>query len=216
MSMLTRLRSDEYLRSLFAVPLFVTCASCAVLSPRPPVAQIQAHITSLHGETRVDNYHWLRERESADAIAYLEAENRYTDVMTKHTKKLRDKLYREMKGRIKETDLTVPTKVDQYYYYTRTFEGKQYRVYCRKRGSLNAEEEILLDANRLAEGHKYFRIGAFEVNPDHKLLAYSVDTAGDETYTLYIKDLETGGLLLDEIPNTYYSVEWANDNKTLF
>ena len=220
MSMLTELLDPppRWFRpaSGLATLLCVICISCATPAPKPPVAQVRPFSSSIHGETRVDDYHWLRERDDADVIAYLEAENRYTEAMTKHTKKMQQKLYKEMKGRIKETDLTVPTKVDDYYYYTRTFEGKQYRVYCRKHGSLEAEEEVLLDANRLAAGEKYFRIGAFAVSPDHNLLAYSVDTAGSEVYTLYIKDLLTGGLLLDEIPGTYYSVEWANDNRTLF
>jgi oligopeptidase B len=208
--------SPAFLRLLPGAAVLLACSSCALVSPKPPVAQIRPHVKTTHGEQRVDDYNWLRERGHPDVIAYLEAENAYTDARMKHTKKLQETLYQEMKGRIKETDLTVPVKVDDYYYYTRTFEGKQYRVHCRKRGSLDAEEEVLLDQNRLAEGHKYFRIGAFEVSPDHKLLAYSVNTSGDEVYTLRVKDLETGGLLLDEIPNTYYSVEWGNDNKTLF
>ncbi len=220
MSMLTESLNPPYRwfrpASGLAALLFIICISCATPAPTPPVAQVRPQTSSIHGETRVDDYHWLRERDNGDVIAYLEAENRYTEAMTKHTKKMQQRLYKEMKGRIKETDLTVPTKVDDYYYYTRTFEGKQYRVYCRKHGSLEAEEEVLLDANRLAEGEKYFRIGAFKVSPDHNLLAYSVDTAGSEVYTLHVKDLRTGGLLLDEIPGTYYSVEWANDNRTLF
>jgi oligopeptidase B len=121
-----------------------------------------------------------------------------------------------MKGRIKETDLSVPVKVDDYHYYTRTFEGKQYPMHCRKHGSLDGDEEILLDQNVLAEGQKYFRVGRLQVSPSHMLMAYSVDTDGDETYTLRVKDLSTGELLSDEIPNAYYSLEWGNDNRTLF
>lgn len=198
------------------LPLVALFAGCVTLSPPPPIAQVIPHTTTIHGQTRVDNYHWLRDRGRQDVIAYLEAENAYTQARTKQTRGLRERLYREMKGRIKETDLTVPTPIDDYYYYTRTFEGKQYRVHCRKRGSLDADEEVLLDQNELAEGSRYFRIGRFQVSPNHKLLAYSVDTAGNETYTLRVKDLETGELLPDVIPNTYYSVEWANDNSTLF
>lgn len=198
------------------LPPFALLAGCVTLAPSPPIAQVIPHTTAIHGQTRVDNYHWLRDRGRQDVIAYLEAENAYTEARTKQTRGLRERLYREMKGRIKETDLTVPTPIDDYYYYTRTFEGKQYRVHCRKRGSLDADEEVLLDQNELAEGSRYFRIGRFQVSPNHKLLAYSVDTAGNETYTLRVKDLETGELLPDVIPNTYYSVEWANDNSTLF
>ncbi|MCH7883955.1 MAG: S9 family peptidase, partial [Planctomycetes bacterium] len=198
---------------LLSVALF---AGCATFAPSPPIAQVIPHTTTIHGQTRVDDYHWLRDRGRQDVIAYLEAENAYTEGMTWQTRGLRERLYREMKARIKETDLTVPTPIDDYYYYTRTIEGKQYRVHCRKRGSLDAQEEVLLDQNELAEGSRYFRIGRFQISPNHKLLAYSVDTAGNETYTLHVKDLETGELLPDVIPNTYYSVEWANDNSTLF
>ena len=203
-------------RFLLYTPVLLGLTSCAALSTRPPVAQRIPHTRSIHGDVRFDDYYWLRERDNPEVIAYLEAENNYTEAVMKHTRKLQEKLYQEMKSRIKETDLTVPEKVDDYYYYTRTFEGKQYRVYCRKRGSLEAEEEVLLDANRLAEGHKYFHIGVFRVSPNHRLLTYSADTTGAEKYTLYIKDLQTGALLPDEIPNTSYSVQWGNDNRAVF
>jgi oligopeptidase B len=183
---------------------------------KPPVAETIPKVDVLHGEKRVDNYFWLRERENPRVIEYLEAENKYTEAMMKHTEEFQKQLYEELLSRIKETDLSVPEKIDDYYYYTRTEEGQQYRIHCRKRGSMDTEEEILLDENALAEGHEYFQIGAYEISPDHQLLAYSVDTAGSETYTLRVKDLSTGELLKDEIENTYYSVEWANDNKTIF
>jgi oligopeptidase B len=133
-----------------------------------------------------------------------------------HTKPLREELYREILGRIQETDLSVPVKRDEYFYYTRTEEGKAYSIQCRKRGSLDGPEEILLDANLLAEKQKYFRLGNFAVSPDHRLLAYSTDLEGDEAYTIQVKNLETGELLPDRIANTYYTLEWANDNKTFF
>ena len=182
----------------------------------PPVAKAEPHQQSIHGETRVDNYHWLRERGSSEVIEYLEAENAYTEAVMAPTKTLQEALYEEMLGRIKETDIDVPVRMDDYYYYSRTEEGKQYRIHCRKKSSLEAAEEIILDQNELAKGKEYFRLGVFEVSPDHRLLAYSSDTDGSETYTLRVKNLETGELLADEIPNTYYSVEWANDNRTLF
>ncbi|MCK4428092.1 MAG: S9 family peptidase [candidate division Zixibacteria bacterium] len=181
----------------------------------PPVAKVIFKADTLHGDVRIDNYFWLREKSNPEVIKYLEVENEYTEVMMKHTKKFQERLYEELLGRIKETDLSVPEKIDDYYYYSRTEEGKQYPIYCRKKGSLDAKEEILLDQNALAKGHDYFGIGAFKISPDHQLLAYSVDTTGSETYTLYVKDLNTGELLKDEIQNTYYSVEWANDNKTI-
>jgi oligopeptidase B len=183
---------------------------------QPPVAKIVPKTMTVLGDTRVDNYYWMRDRKDPETIKYLEAENDYTKAMMKHTDKLQSTLYSEMLGRIKQTDLTVPVKRDNFYYYTRTEEGKQYSIYCRKKGSLEAPEEVLLDGNALAEGKKYFRVGNFVVSPSHKLLAYSVDFAGDETYTIRVKDLATGKLLADEIPNTYYSLEWGTDNATFF
>ncbi len=192
----------------------ITAAADSIVTP--PVAKIVPHQTTFLGDTRTDNYFWLRDRDDPDTIKYLEAENRYTEAMMKSTDALQSKLYTEILGRIKQTDLSVPVKRDGYFYYTRTVEGKQYPIHCRKKGSLEAAEEILLDENQLAEGKKYFRIGNFSVSPNTKLLAYSVDFDGDEAYTIHVKDLATGKLLVDEIPNTYYSLEWANDNATFF
>ena len=185
-------------------------------TPLPPVAKAEPHQQPIHGEARVDNYHWLRERGSPEVIDYLEAENAHTEAVMAHTKALQEALYEEMLGRIKETDIDVPVRIDNYFYYSRTEEDKQYRIHCRKKGSLESAEEIILDQNELAKDTEYFRLGVFEVSPGHRLLAYSSDTDGSETYTLRVKNLETGELLADEIPNTYYSVEWANDNRTLF
>ena len=182
----------------------------------PPVAKTDPKVDTVHGEARVDNYFWLREKSNTEVIEYLKTENRYTEAMMQHTEDFQEQLYQELLGRIKETDLSVPEKIGDYYYYTRTEEGKQYPIYCRKKGSLEAEEEILLDQNALAEGHEYLEIGVYKISPNHQLLAYSIDTTGGESYTLYVKDLDAGQLLGDQIPNTYYSVEWANDNQTLF
>jgi oligopeptidase B len=182
----------------------------------PPIAKILPKEIAVHGDTRIDNYFWLRDREDPDTIAYLEAENHYTESVMKHTEPLQAGLYSEMLGRIKQTDSSVPVKRDDYYYYTRTEQGKQYSFYCRKRGSPDAPEELLLDANALAEGRKYCRVGNFSVSPNHRLLAYSADFEGDEKYTIRVKDLDTGLLLPDEIPNTYYSLEWCEDNATFF
>jgi len=186
------------------------------MSITPPVAKIHPKTDTLHGDTRTDNYFWLREKSDPDVIAYLEAENEYTAATMKHTGSFQTRLYQEMLGRIQETDWDVPEKLDDYYYYTRTEEGQAYKIYCRKQGGPDAPEEILLDANQLAAGHDYFRLGVYKISPNHQLLAYSVDTSGDESYTLYVKDLTTGQLLPDEILNTDYSVEWTNDNQTLF
>src|ERR1700674_1212368 len=185
-------------------------------SPGPPIAKVVLKEITVHGDTRVDPYFWLRDRRDPDTITYLEAENQYTSAQMKHTKSMQEKLYAEMLGRIKQTDLRVPLKRDDYFYYTRTEEGKQYAIYCRKHGTLDSSEEILLDGNVLAEGRKYFRVGNFSISPNHRLLAYSVDFEGDEAYTIRVKDLATDELLPDEIANTYYSLEWANDHPTFF
>jgi len=184
--------------------------------PEPPVAKRMPVADTLHGDVRVDDYYWLREKEDPAVIAYLEAENDYTTAVMAHADDLWETVYEEMVGRLKETDLGVPYRKDGYYYYTRTVEGKAYPIYCRKEGSLDADEFVLLDQNELAEGRDYFEIGAFEVSPDHTLLAYSVDTSGAEEYTLLVKDLATGELLPDTIPATDYYVVWGNDNRTLF
>lgn len=186
------------------------------MSTTPPIAKIVPKEITLHGDTRSDNYAWLRDRTDPDSIAYLEAENQYTEEVMAPLKPLRETLYQEILGRIQETDLSVPVKRDDYFYYSRTEEGKAYGIFCRKRGSLDAPEEVMLDANALAEGEKYFRLGNFSISPDHRLLAYSTDVEGDEAHTIFVKDLSTGDLLPDRITNTYYSLEWANDNRTFF
>lgn len=190
-------------------------SGCATEPPLPPIAEKVPVVDTLFGEVRVDNYSWLRERDNPEVISYLKAENGYTDTMMAHTQALQDTLYQEMVGRIKETDLDVPEKMGDYYYYTRTEEGKQYKIYCRKKGSLEAPEEVLLDQNALAEGKDFYDIGVYQVSPDQTLLAYSVDTTGAERYTLYVKNLTDGSLLPDEVPDMSDAV-WANDNKTIF
>ncbi len=184
--------------------------------PTPPIAAIKPKELTLHGHTRIDNYYWLRERENPEVLAYLEAENAYTEKMMAHTKPLQDELYAEMVGRIQETDSSAPVKKGEYYYYYRTEAGKQYKIHCRKHGSLEAPEEILLDENELAADTSYFKLGVFIMSPNQQLLAYSTDTSGGERYTLVVKDLVSGELLPDTVPNTFYSVAWANDNQTLF
>ncbi len=182
----------------------------------PPVAKTQPKSITQHGETRNDPYFWLRDKANAEVIAYLEAENRYREAVMKPVEELQKTLYKEMVGRIQETDLSVPERRDDYYYYTRIEKGQDYQLYCRKYETLDGAEELLLDGNQLAKGHKYFRLGNFDVSPAHKLLAYSTDTEGDEVYTTYFKDLKTGVTLADQIPNVYYGMAWGNDDKTLF
>jgi oligopeptidase B len=191
-------------------------ASLSISAPTPPQAPQHSHVITQEGETRTDPFFWLRDRKNPETIQYLEAENRYTDLMLKPVEALREKLYREMRGRIQETDLSVPYRIDDYYYYGRTESGKQYEIFCRKKGDLNAPEEVLLDENQLAQGLKYFSVGVLSVSPDHRLLAYSVDTDGGEVYTLRVKNLQTGELLPDTITGTSYSFAWAADSRSFF
>ena len=181
-----------------------------------PRARAVPRAHSVHGETRLDNYYWLRNRTDPAVIAYLEAENGYTSAAMRHTEVLQEQLYQEMRGRIKETDVSVPERRDHYFYYTRTEAGGQYPILCRKRGALDAPEEVILDQNPLAAQHSYFRVGVSEVSPDHRLLAYSVDTSGAEEFTLFIKDLQTGEMQSERIGGTSPGVAWANDSRTLF
>ena len=207
--------------------IFVTIAAIAPLvsyaqAPAPPlappVARMTARVDTTLGDIRTDNYYWIRDdaRKNPDVIAYLEAENRYTEAMMKPHEALIEKLYQEMKGRIKETDLSVPERVGNYYYYTKTEAGKQYPILVRRKGSLTGPEEVMLDENAAAGNSKYFRVGVSSVSPNDRLLAFTVDTMGNERYTLMVKDLTTGQLLSDRVPMVNYSLEWADDNKTLF
>lgn len=200
----------------FAVLTFILILSTMSADADPPQAPEIPHEVTEAGHTRNDPFFWLREKNNPDVLKYLRAENRYTETALKHTESLQDTIYHEMRQRIKEDDVSVPQKIGDYYYYSRTETGKQYAVFCRKKGSLEGKEEVLLDENELAKGKEYFRVGILSVSPDHKLLAYSTDTNGSETYTIRIKNLETGELLPDEISNSSYSFAWANDNKTFF
>ncbi|WP_353127030.1 S9 family peptidase [Parapedobacter pyrenivorans] len=186
-----------------------------------PIALTKPHVRVLHGDTVVDNYFWLNDYfkkgpDSAMVVAYLEAENKYTDTMMKGSESLQSKLFAEMKGRIKEQDESVPYLKNGYYYYTRTEVGQQYFKFCRKKGSLDAPEEVLLDVDKMAEGYPYYNATGFNMSPDNKLLAYGVDTVSRRQYTIHVKDLETGTILADAIPGTSGGSVWANDNRTLF
>jgi oligopeptidase B len=181
----------------------------------PPVAEKRPEVSEVHGERRVDDYAWLRERGEPAVSAYLEAENAYADAVMKPTAELQQALYDEILAHIKQTDLSVPYRYGDYFYYSRTEEGKQYPIYARKRGSLDADEEITLDLNALAEGFSYLGLGAYAVSDDGNLLAYSLDTTGYRQYTLHVKDLR-GGELLPEKLERVTSVAWASDGRTLF
>ena len=169
-----------------------------------------------HGQVRVDEYYWLRERENPEVVAYLNAENEYAAKKMAHTKAFEERLFEEIKARIKQTDMSVPYRRDGYFYYTRYEEGKEYPIYARKRGSLDSPEEIMLDANVLAQGHDYFSIGGWAVSSGQNILAYATDTEGRRIYSIHFKNLITGELLPDVIPEVTENLTWANDNRTLF
>jgi oligopeptidase B len=206
--------------SLLSVTLVI--ASVCVLAaddnssslPAPPVAKKVPKTTEINGRELVDNYFWLRDKQNPEVAAYLQAENVYTDAVMKPTEGLQKKLYDEMLSRIKETDVEVPYKEGNYFYYTRTEAGKQYTIYCRKKGILDAPEELLLDVNELAKGQKFMSVRDFAVSDDGNLLAYSTDNTGFRQYVLAVKDLRTGKLLPDHAERVG-SVVWANDNKTI-
>jgi len=202
-----------------AVPLAAALAAPAVITQseraRPPVATRLPHVTEIHGRQLTDDYFWLREKTSAPVTSYLEAENAYTEEVMKPTKALQEMLYKEMLGRIKQTDLSVPYRLGESFYYSRTEEGKQYPYMCRRKGSVTGHEEILLDLNTLAVGHKYLGVSSFAVSDDGNWLAYSVDTTGYRQYTLHVKDLRTGRASTEKIERAG-SALWATDNKTLF
>jgi oligopeptidase B len=200
------------------IALGVGQLSCqkAAPGPKPPVAETIRKEFQEFGTTRVDNYYWLRERENPKVIDYLKAENDYLKAVMKPTEALQEKLYREIVGRIKATDMSVPYRENGYYYYSRFDEGKEYPVHCRKKGSLEAPEEVLLDASAMAEGQPFFSLMGLEVSPDNRLLSYAVDTVSRRLYKQYFKNLETGETLADAISNTLGLSAWANDNKTLF
>ncbi len=200
--------------SIFLVLFIAACTTNEKIAP-PVAKKIPTELTT-HGDTRIDNYYWMNERENPEVIAHLEAENAYKDAVMKHTEPLQTKLYDEIKSKIKQEDESVPYKKNGYYYYYKQLPGKEYDVNCRKKGSLEAEEEVLIDENELAEGHDYFALGGLSVSPDNKLVAYGVDVVSRRKYTIYFKNLETGEVLADTIPLTTGRATWANDNKTVY
>ncbi len=197
------------------------------LDMKPPIADKKPHRTLVHGQDRVDNYHWIRltdkqklaknnegwpDKQTMEVVSYINKENDYTRNKLKHTEKLQKKLYNEIVGRIKKDDTSIPYFDNGYWYYTKYEKGYEYPIYCRKKESLENEEEILMDVNQWAKGHDYFSLRNLSVSPNNKLLAFSVDTLSRRIYTIKIKNLETGKLLNDEIHGTEGSAAWANDN----
>lgn len=182
----------------------------------PPDVRPQPETTFIHGDTLVDPYHWLNQRENPEVLDYLRAENRYAESMLSHTKSLQDELFEEMKGRIKEDDRNVPYFDRGYWYYSRVVKGQDYAVYCRRKGSMEAPEEIMLDANDYAKGHSFFSIAGLKVSPDNRYLLFCMDTVGRRQYILGIKDLRTGRDLEDRIYPVNGAAAWAADNRTIF
>ena len=212
------------------VGAFVLCLGlCAATTPQaaaqeravaqvvtPPAARAIPQRLEAHGDVRIDNYYWLNQRDNPEVIAYLEAENAYTEAVMAHTQGLQEALFEEIRGRIKETDLSVPYRKGDYFYYVRWEEGKDYPIYARKRGSLEAAEEIMIDVNELAEGYGFTSVRFPEVSHGQNLIAFAHDTVGRRFYNIRFKNLDTGEMLEDEIPQVTANVAWANDNRTVF
>jgi oligopeptidase B len=184
--------------------------------PQPPIARRRPKVLEAHGDRRVDPYYWLREKDNAEVIAYLEAENAYTDAVMAPTAPLQEKLYRETVGRVQETDTSAPVFHRGWWTYTRTVEGLDYEIYCRRLGSMEAAEQVLLDGNELAKDHKYFDLGYAERSPDENLLAYAADFDGSERHELHFRDLSSGKDLSDIVTGVYYGAAWAADSRTFF
>jgi oligopeptidase B len=191
-------------------------AAPAAVAPVPPVAKAVPRRLEVHGDVRVDDYYWLKERDNPEVIAYLEAENAYTAAVMKRTEALQETLYAEITGRLKQDDASVPVRRDGYWYYTRFETGKEYPLYCRRKGTMEAAEEVMLDGNALAAGHGYFAVTGWAVSPGNDVLAYATDTVGRRIATLRFKRLSTGESLPDLIPEVTGNVVWALDNRTVF
>ncbi|MCH7854752.1 MAG: S9 family peptidase [Proteobacteria bacterium] len=202
-------------KSFSIVLLTLLLTACAEKDAGAPMPEKKPTRLEQHGDIRVDNYFWLRERENPDVIAYLNAENAYTEKMMAPMKGLQGILFDEMKGRIKQEDQSAPVKRGDYFYYQRYVEGMEYPIHARKKGSLDADEEILLDVNQLAGDADYFSVTGFEVSPDHRMAAYGVDTRGRRFYDLYFLDLDTGETLSATIKDVTGDFEWANDSRTI-
>src|SRR5687768_4415110 len=199
----------------FAAIILYTTMSIAQETVKPPLAKKEPKVLKIHGYEITDNYSWLRDRsekKDPEIIKYLEAENAYTEAHMGQHKPFVDNLYKEMLGRIKQTELSVPYKLGDYWYFNKTEEGKQYPTYMRSKTKDGANPEILLDQNKMAEGFKYFSVGSFEPSDDGNLLAFSTDTTGYRQYTLQVKDLRTGKILPEKIERVT-SQEWSNDGK---
>ncbi len=217
--MLFRIRAFALALVAFA-PAVIRAQTPAVSAPAaaltPPLAAVRPHRFDEFGTVRIDNYYWLKERSNPEVIKYLEDENAYTKAVMAHTQALQDRLYEEMKGRVLQNDQSVPFREGNYFYYTRLVEGKNYPIYARKRGALNAPEEIMIDANVLAEGKSTFLIRAWDVSSAGDILAFAADTTGGRVSAIRFRNLRTGEMLSDVIPRSIGGIAWAEDNRTIF
>lgn len=208
-------RISFIVHSLALIPIVITSAYTQN-TMTPPIAKKIPKSLVTHNDTRIDNYYWLNNREDQNVIKYLDEENKYTQRMLGHTDQFKNDLFNEMVGRIKQTDLSVPYRIRNYWYYTRYEEGKEYPIYCRKKGSLDEKEEIILNVNEMAKGSSYYDVTGLSISTNNNLVAFGVDNTGRRKYTLYIKDLTLGSIQKESVPNTDGSYVWANDNRTLF
>ena len=203
--------------------MIISCTETSL----PPDATKKPHKITVHGDTRVDSYYWMRltdkqksakkfDSQTSEVVDYITTENEYTQSSLNHTKKFQNKLFEEIVGRIKKDDVSVPYLDNGYYYYTRYEKGREYAIRCRKKGSLDSPEEIILDENKLAEGYDYFAVSGMNVSPDNEWLAFGVDTLSRRFYEVHFKNLRSGDILEQTIPNTTGGVAWANDNQTVF
>ena len=188
----------------------------AAAAAEPPAAPKRPEVLVAHGDERVDEWYWLRHREDPEVIAHVEAENAWAAAQLAPTEDLQRTLFDEMVGRIQETDLSVPARKGEWWYLSRTVEGLQYGIWCRRKGDVDGPEEVVLDQNELAEGHDYLAVANTAVSPDAERLAYAVDHNGSERFTLRFRDLRTGEDLPDQVPDTYYGLAWAADSATVF
>jgi len=196
--------------------MLVVLVSCGPTAPAPPAANKLPHELEIHGDVRVDDYYWLRERENPEVISYLEAENAYTEAVMASTRALQEELYEELKNRIQPDESSVPALYQGDYYYKRFEEGLEYPIYCRRKGSVDAPEGVILDVNRVAEGHDFCSVRGVAISPNTRLLAWASDTVGRRKYTIHFTDLSTGEAMTDVIPEVTGNLAWANDNRTLF
>ncbi|MDH3459248.1 MAG: oligopeptidase B, partial [Gemmatimonadota bacterium] len=209
-------RRAALLGTLIAFILPLPAVTQEATPSHPPIAKKISAKLETHGQVRMDDYYWLNQRSNPDVVAYLEAENAWTKSQMGHTEALQERLFEEIKGRIKQTDESVPYYRDGYWYYTRFEEGKSYPIYCRRKGSMDAAEDVMLDANKLAEGHGFFAVGNWDVSEGRDILAFATDTVGRRIYTVQFKNLRTGELYPDVLDSVTSNIAWANDNKTLF